>query len=132
MTTKREALRQISNIRKNRMGTVSFDGKLDGMRKAQDFITYPIKDESDAKRVTIQSDTRIGIINLENGKVTLSPARSGGSYFVHLIYAKPAGVLNAEELLLYKAAIFGTAHGMAGSNGMVYTDNSGAVGVFAQ
>ena len=28
----------ISNIRKNIMGTVSFAGKFDGMRKAQDFI----------------------------------------------------------------------------------------------
>jgi len=120
----------ITNIRKNHMGTVSFDGKFDGMRKAQDFIVYPM--HSGQMSCLIQSDTRIGKINLETGAVKVSPARSGGSYQVHLAYAKHCGILTAEGLFMLKAGIFGTASGMAGTNGIVYTDNSGALDVFAQ
>jgi hypothetical protein len=99
-----------------------------GMRKAQDFIVYPMKEAT--TRATIQSDTRIGQIDLETGKVMLSPARKGGSYFVHLAFAAQAGKLDAEQLLMFKAEIMGTASGMAGTNRIVYTDNSGALEVF--
>lgn len=119
----------ISNIRKNIMGTCSFDGKFSGMRKAQDFIVYPIKSEDDAKRVTIQSDTRIGWVNLESGQVMLSPAKASGAYFHHLALAQKAGILSGEQLLMLKAQILGTASGKAGSNGIVFADNSGALGV---
>jgi len=120
----------ISNIRKNRMGTVSFDGKFDGMRKAQDFIVYPMKEAQAVAQV--QSDTRIGRVDLETGAVLMSPPRDGGSYSVHLALGKLAGKLTAEELLLLKAQIFATAHGMAGTNGIVYCDNSGAADVFGK
>jgi hypothetical protein len=122
----------ITNIHKNRMGTVSFDGKFDGMRKAQDFIVYPMHAGNDASRAKIQSDTRIGAVDLNTGAVILSPSRAGGSYGVHMALAKLAGTLSGEELLLLKAGIFGTAHGHAGSNGIVYTDNSAAVEVFGR
>ena len=118
----------ITNISKNCMGTVSFDGKFAGMRKAQDFIVYPMHKDSDAAKATVQSDTRIGTINLSTGEVAMSPSRSGGSYFVHMALTKPAGKLDAETLLLLKAAIFSTASEKAGSNSMhVYTDNSAAI-----
>lgn len=120
----------ITNIRRNCMGTVSFDGKFDGMRKAQDFIVYPIKNESTV--ATIQSDTRIGQIDLTNGHVKLSPSRKGGSYGVHLMFAARVSPLSPEDLLMLKAHIFASAHGNAGTNGVVYTDNSGAIGVFGQ
>lgn len=120
----------IQNIRRSNMGTVCFDGKFDGMRKAQDFIVYPMKEAE--TRAMIQSDTRIGWINLDTGKVMLSPPRSGGSYFVHLRLAKGAGALDAEQLLMLKAQIMGSASGMAGTNGVVYTDNSGALQVFGK
>lgn len=119
----------IANIRRNSMGTTSFDGKFDGMRKAQDFIVYPMNDQAEIARV--QSDTRIGLIQLSSGKVVMSPSRAGGSYGVHLAFAKPAGQLNAEELLMLKAEIFGSASGKAGTNGIVYCDNSAALDVFA-
>lgn len=118
----------ISNLRKNRMGTVSFDGKFVGMRKAQDFIVYPMKGAE--THATVQSDTRIGEIDLTYGVVKMSPPRQGGSYGVHLAFAREQGQLTAEELLLFKAHIFATAHGMAGTNGIVYCDNSGAADVF--
>lgn len=118
----------IANITKNRMGTASFDGKFDGMRKAQDFIVYPMKEESE--RAMIQSDTRIGFVDLQSGVVKLSKSHQSGAYNVHLIEATQAGKLSAEELLMFKAGIFATASGKAGNNGIVYTDNSGAIGVF--
>ena len=118
----------IENIRKNRMGTVSFDGKFAGMRKAQDFIVYPMKEAE--THAQVQSDTRIGAIDLQSGFVMMSPARQGGSYGVHLALAANVGKLTAEELLMFKAHILATAHGMAGTNGVVYCDNSGAADVF--
>jgi hypothetical protein len=119
----------ITNIHRNIMGTVSFDGKFDGMRKSQDFIVYPMRNETAV--ATIQSDTRIGVIDLTTGKIRLSPARKGGSFGVHLAFASAVSPLSAEELLMLKAHIFDSAHGKAGTNGVVYTDNSGAIGVFA-
>jgi len=122
----------ISNLHKNCMGTVSFDGKFDGMRKAQDFIVYPIHNEADAQEIQIQSDTRIGRVRMSDGRVMLSPSRKGGSYGVHLMFATHAGKLEADELLLLKAHIMSTAHGAAGKreNGFIQTDNSGALAVF--
>lgn len=122
----------ITNIHRNRMGTVSFDGKFDGMRKAQDFIVYPFHAGNQTTAAKVQSDTRIGMIHLTTGQILMSPSRQGGSYGVHLALAQPAGTLTGEELMLFKAQIAGTAHGKAGSNGIIYTDNSGAMEVFAQ
>jgi hypothetical protein len=119
----------ISGIRKNIMGTVSFDGKFPGMRKAQDFIVYPMKEWKECV-VTIQSDTRIGFIHLETGTVTLSRPKPGGAYFVHLNGAAVVGRLDAEQLLMLKAGVMGTASGKAGTNGIVYVDNSAALDVF--
>ena len=118
----------ITNMRKNIMGTLSFDGKFAGMRKAQDFIVYPMKEAE--YLATIQSDTRIGTIDIVTGEVVLSPSYKSGAYFVHLALAKPTGTLSAEQLLMLKAQIMGTASGKAGSNGIVFTDNSGALEVF--
>jgi hypothetical protein len=120
----------ISGIRKNIMGTVSFDGKFPGMRKAQDFIVYPMHAGNEAHRAKIQSDTRIGWIDLRTGVVILSKPRAGGAYGVHLAAAPYNATISAEELLMLKAQIFATAHGHAGTNGIVYTDNSAALDVF--
>lgn len=122
----------LTNIRKNCMGTVSFDGKFNGMRKSQDFIVYPFHSGNQTESALIQSDTRIGRIHLTTGEVIMSPSRQGGSYNVHLMLCKPAGTLNSEELLMFKASIFATADGKAGTNSMhVFTDNAGALEVFA-
>lgn len=118
----------LSNPRRNIMGTTSFDGQFNGMRKSQEFIVYPMADHADFAR--IQSDTRIGLIKLDSGTVTLSRPKASGAYMVHLNGAQIVGRLNAEELLLLKSHIFGSAHGRAGTNGVVYCDNSGAIEVF--
>jgi hypothetical protein len=119
----------ITNIKTGRMGTVEFDAKFAGMRKAQDFITYPIPSGADTTRVKVQSDTRIGYIDLTDGTVTMSPSISNGAHFHHLAQAKQIDKLSGEELILFKAQIMGTASGKAGTNGIIFSDNSGALEV---
>jgi hypothetical protein len=122
----------LNNIRKNRMGTVSFDGMFAPQRKAQDFVVYPIKAGDDAVRIMIQSNKRIGYIDMQSGNVDLSPSRAGGSYFHHLALAQRVGKLSTEDLFGLKAHVFATAHGAAGKaeNGFIQCDNSGALAVF--
>jgi hypothetical protein len=67
----------ITNCRRNIMGTVSFDGLFPGMRKAQDFIVYPMEDSG--SEIRIQSDNRFGQINLGTGEAVLS-ANSGSAH----------------------------------------------------
>lgn len=122
----------IQNIKRNSMGTLDFDGKFDGMRKPQDFITYPIGAKDDKTRVKIQSDTRIGFINLTNGHVLMSPSIKGGAYNHHLSQINDVGKLNQEELFSLKAQLLDSASAKAGTNGIVTTDNSGAAEVFAK
>lgn len=118
----------IKNFTKNCMGTVSFDGIFPGMRKEQDFIVYPLPEA--VGFIKVQSDTRIGTINLATGEVSMSPPRAGGAFFKHMCLAKSAGTLTADELLMLKANVMATASGKAGINGVIYTDNSGALDVF--
>ena len=122
----------LTNIRKNCMGTVSFDGQFDGMRKAQDFIVYPMHPDIKAEKVAhVQSDTRIGEIDLTTGTVNMSLPRAGGAYYIHMATARIVGKLTSEELLLFKAQIFATAGEKVGDNVLhVVTDNSGAAQVF--
>lgn len=119
----------ISNITKNQMGTVSFNGLFKPQRKLQDFIVYPVGDGDDARRVIVQSDKRIGCIDLVTGVVSLSPNQRVMSYLCHLPLAVPCATLSGENLLTLKLGIFATAHGHAGSNGIIYSDNSGAIEV---
>jgi len=118
---------KITNIKTNCLGTLSFDGKFAGMRKAQEFTVYPIKKDDDATQITIQSDTRIGKIFLDSGDVVLSPSRQGGSYFVHMALAKKVDTLSKEELAGLIFRLVQTDGESVGNNIMnVFTDNSGA------
>jgi len=123
----------ISNFKKNCMGTAEFDGLFLTQRKPQRFLCYPLHSSDRTGLVCIQSDKRIGYVNLTTGTVCLSPSRAGGSYQPHLALATPQGTLPAEELFMLKAQIFATAHGDAGRsiNRVIGTDNAGAMEVFA-
>jgi len=120
----------ISNIRTNRMGTISFEAKFPKMRKPQDFIVYPVAKDGSAKKLKIQSDTRMGIIDTETGKVVLTKPHSSGAYFHHLqmgqnhTFELPEG-----DLSQLKVNVFTSADPNAGKdrNGVVQTDNSGAI-----
>lgn len=120
----------ITNIHRNIMGTTSFDAQFAGMRKPQEFIVYPMHAGRAADVIKIQSDTRIGLVCLDSGYVTMSKPRQGGAYGVHLAGAKLIDTLNAETLLMLKAHILASASGKAGTNGVMTTDNSGALEVF--
>jgi hypothetical protein len=125
----------ISNFHKNCMGTMSFDGKFPGMRKAQDFIVYPIKAGEVPKEIEIQSDTRFGAVELATGKVFMSKPHANGANGWHLALegrGLSLCTLPAEELLLLKGHIMGTASAEAGKkeNGIMQCDNSGAINIF--
>jgi hypothetical protein len=120
----------ITNIHKNIMGTNSFDMKLPNMRKPQDFIVYPISKKQDWEEINIQSENRFGRLNLLTGKGVMSTPK-GYANSMHLMWdeARKQAVefeVTAEDLELLKEKIKGTASAMAGTNGVIYSDNSGA------
>ena len=116
---------KIISMRKNIMGTLSLEAKFNGMRKSQEFTVYPMHDGNDTDNILIQSETRIGRIFLNTGKVVMSPPRAGGSYSVHLMFAKDIDLLDKEELAGLKFRLLQTAGKMVG-NSVIHTDNSGA------
>lgn len=121
----------ITNIHKNIMGTTSFNGKFTGMRKEQEFIVYPINNENPTT-LTIQSDTRIGHIEISTGVCTLSASHANGAYAQHYnfdYYSNKCKVdtIPQEEFNNLLNFIRGTSNSMAGNNGMnVYCDNGKA------
>lgn len=122
---------EIKNIKTSIMGTIQFDLKAKGQRGFQNFICYPLN--GDSKTVKVQSDKRIGTYNPESGVIKLSKSRAGGSYFHHLNFdtltdAQLEGIDNQE----LKMKIFTTANSKAGKkeNGVVFSDNSGAINIF--
>ena len=103
------------NFRKNCVGTLSFEAKFQGMRKAQEFITFPMKEA--VRTILIQSDTRFAWINLDSGAVDIRKGRIGP-------FAR-AGALTQAELLLLKAALFDSATPLRGN--VVQVENDGAL-----
>ena len=113
----------LSNFRKNIMGTVSFDGQFPGMRKAQEFIVYPMTGSE--THIRAQSNKKMMRISLRDGAVLAYP----GKYSL----GRPTTIhaLCAADLLLLKSNIMSTADGKAGTNGVMWCDNSGALEVFS-
>jgi hypothetical protein len=118
---------EIQNIHGNSMGTTSFEMKMKGMRKFQDFIIYPITGgQENNKKIMIQSDTRIGEIDLSTGKGEMSQSHSGGAYFMHLSMDKKTPFeIKPIDLQELKMKIFTSAGSKVGDLGLV-SDNSGA------
>lgn len=120
---------KIISIKKNCMGTVDLIAKFNGMRKEQDFIVYPIKAGETPDHILIQSSTRIGRIFLNTGVVTMSKSVQSGAYSFHLAFATEIDRVSAEDLSGIKFRILQTASLMAGNNGVMFCDNSGAENV---
>ena len=122
----------IANIHKNCMGTASFDAKFGKMRKAQNFVTYPIHSDMNGETITIQSEHRFAIIKIASGEMLLSANHAQYANSMRL----QMDIINgkAERLTIDKtdlepllAFIRGTVGAMVGDNAMcVYTDNSKA------
>jgi hypothetical protein len=121
-------MQMISKIYSNIMGTASLVMQIKGMRKAQDFTVYPISKTDSGKIITVQSDTRIGQIDLNTGKGIMSQPHQSGAYFVHLqLDKKVTFQLSDLDTQALRMAIFTSADEKAGNNGVIFTDNSGAI-----
>lgn len=126
---------KISNIRKNIMGTISFDAICPKWRKPQSFIVYPIQSGEDAKVIHIQSQKRWANVSTESGKMVMTNGKGGhpNNWLLSMqIATKQAEAyqIEADDLQLLKQAIFKTAGNKVGNNGMhVYSDNSAAVNI---
>lgn len=117
----------VSNIKKNIMGTLSIDLKVKGMRKSQEFIFYPISKET--KKIKIQSDTRIALINLD-GLGKMSKPHQSGAYFHHLSIDDLTEFEFSKSDWKQIVDYLGLTNGdNVGSNG-VKVDNSGVVSIF--
>lgn len=120
---------QITNCKKNIMGTVSFDGLFTGMRKAQDFVVYPMQDSGTV--ISIQSDHRFGRVDLATGRGILSANRAqyANSMFLSMCVATKTAVaitLEAEELQTLRGWIKSTGGTLVGAS-FVKCDNTGAL-----
>jgi hypothetical protein len=123
---------EILGLKRNIMGTTDIEMKISGMRKPQSFIVYPIGADDAGNVITIQSDTRIGQINLVKGVGVMSQSHSNGAYFVHLqIDGMTSFAISESDLEKIKSHIFKTAGDNVGSRGIV-SDNSGASRIFAE
>lgn len=112
----------IENIRKNVMGTMSFDLKAKGMRKAQNFVVYPI-DKTDST-IRCQSDKKWIIINPETKTATIS--KKGNTSWDYNYNGHTDLELDQDTLNTLLDSIRGTASKKAGNNGIMYCDNSQA------
>ena len=122
---------EIFSLKRNIMGTTDIEMKIAGMRKPQSFIVYPINKDDSADIITIQSETRIGKIDLSNGRGLMSQSHANGAYYIHLqMDKKTPFTISESDLEKLKMQIFKTAGDNVGSRGIV-TDNSGASKVFA-
>ena len=109
------------------MGTVSFDGQCQGMRKPQDFIVYPMQDSGEIIR--IQSDHRFGRLDLATGKGVLSANRKQYANGMFLAWCEANGQavaleLAPEDLQTLRGWIKSSAGLLVG--GCVKCDNTGA------
>jgi hypothetical protein len=115
---------QITNIKKNVMGTISFDMKTKDMRKAQDFIVYPMESASD--KVAIQSDGRFGYILFnKNGILMSAKNKVNANSWSFQSGPKATYTLTSSQMNQLKSAIKGTAGDSVGTHG-VSSNNSGA------
>jgi hypothetical protein len=122
---------EVFGLKRNIMGTTDIEMKISGMRKSQDFIVYPIGKDDSGDIITIQSETRIGKIDLSSGRGLMSQSHSNGAYFVHFQMDKLTPFTVSEsDLEDIKAHIFRTAGSKVGTRGIV-SDNSGASRLFA-
>lgn len=118
----------ITNCKRNCLGTVSFDGQFQGMRKPQNFIVYPMQDSGEI--ITIQSGARIGQLDLATGKLRMSQSHASGAYFLHLQLDRlNRETLPAEDVQTLRQWVKSTGGPMVGGNNAlrIYSDNTGAL-----
>jgi hypothetical protein len=124
---------EIVNKRRNCLGTMSFTMKLGKMKKAEEFVTYPVQRNDDGSKVCLQSAHRWAELNTKTGEVVLSARRAQYANSMWLWECKMKGIAetdnaNAEQLSEMLNAIRGTASPNCGGNNVLsmYCDNSNA------
>ena len=120
-----ETASPITNYKKNIMGTLSFDLKVKGMRKPQDFIVYPITEKTD--KIRIQSDKKFGEIHLPTGNGVLSKSGNTSWHLASDMMNRNINKfeLSESEMKELKDKIKATTGKSVGSS-FVKSDNSGA------
>lgn len=103
------------------------------MRKAQEFVVYPM--QTAGPIIRIQSDTRFGELNLDTGEALLSPPESSYATSVHLSKAKALGTvrkctISPDELQVLRGWLKSLAGPeVKGTAGVLRVDNTGALGL---
>lgn len=116
---------KISNMKRNIMGTLSFDMKVEGMKLPQDFIVYPMN-ASDTS-IKIQSDKRFGRLNLSTGEGIMTRKNINNAASIHLSRGDNMTFkLTSSQLSSLKNAIKNTGGKSVGKSG-ISSDNSGAM-----
>ena len=127
---------EISRIRRNMMGTTSFDLKGGKMRKSQDFIIYP-KNSNDGYPpyiFQIQSKSRIGLIDMRNGRIIATPpVQSYGqnnsmrlAFYINEKAMQSLGTLEGDDYKALFDAIGASSQDWESDPSMIKTDNTGA------
>ena len=124
---------KLVSTHKNRLGTMSFTLAMGRMKKAEDFVTYPIQKGETGDIVRLQSSHRWAELNTRTGEISLSARRAQYANSIWLMICKANGTAEtdratAEQLNEMLTAIRGTASPMAGGNNILamYCDNSNA------
>ncbi len=116
---------KISNMKRNVMGTLSFDMKVEGMKLPQDFIVYPMN--AGDTSIKIQSDKRFGRLNLSTGEGIMNKKNVNNASSIHLSRGDNMTFkLTSSQLSALKNAIKNTGGKSVGNAG-VSSDNSGAM-----
>lgn len=133
-TTKSKLLDVISidSIRKNCMGTISFNMMYKGMRKVDDFIVYPKSSDDTDAIIRIQSGRRFGQLDLNTGKSIIAVADNANSITLSMQIALKTAkcvMFTPEQCQQLKERILDTYSSKAGTNGIMYSDNTGVIGL---
>ncbi len=116
---------KISNMKRNIMGTLSFDMKVEGMKLPQDFIVYPMN--AGDTSIKIQSDKRFGRLNLSTGEGVMNKKNVNNASSIHLSRGDNMTFkLTSSQLSSLKNAIKNTGGKSVGNAG-ISSDNSGAM-----
>lgn len=125
---------EITGIRRNVMGTTSFSLKGGRMRKSQNFTIYP-KNADDGLPphvFIIQSSSRIGLLDMKQGRVIATPPQSGYTSFALLSFyidqkgMQNLGTMEKEDYRALFDAIGATSQDWDSEPSLIKTNNEGA------
>lgn len=124
---------EIIGMKKGCLGTMDFTLKMGKMKKAEEFVTYPVQKGDNGDKVYLQSSHRWAELNTRTGEIEMSARRAQYANSMWLLVCKINGTAEkdkatAEQLEQICSAIRGTASPNAGGNNILsmYCDNSNA------